>query len=273
MITLGLVLAAIGVFASILMIQRFQASQAPAVLEVEPIKTSVVIMTRDLVLGDRITEPDVTLVQVPVELTPRNAVESVEEAVGKIIKNDLIQGQMLLSNQLANPTNNNRDLSFILSEEHVLMAFPAEDLMSRESMVQRGDIIDILATFWQHVLVEDRFVTEEEEQPDTDWRPFTVNAKQNVGVTALVLDVIEQEIIDPNLTQGDEGQVTPSRYRRIKAYLLALDPQDAMILKHLKDTDAIFDIVLRAPTSTEDFELTPVTQEFIIEFYGLEILP
>jgi len=55
--------------------------------------------------------------------------------------------------------------------------------------------------------------------------------------------------------------------------LFALTPQDALILKHLKDTDAKFDIVLRAPTSTVQFELTPVTEEYIIEFYGLEILP
>jgi hypothetical protein len=68
-------------------------------------------------------------------------------------------------------------------------------------------------------------------------------------------------------------QPTPAPETRIRAYLLALNPQDALILKHLKDIGAIFDFVLRAPTSTVQFELTSVTEEYIIEFYGLEILP
>jgi hypothetical protein len=54
---------------------------------------------------------------------------------------------------------------------------------------------------------------------------------------------------------------------------LALSPQDALVLKHLKDMNATFDVVLRSPTSTQQFDLTPVTQEYIIELYGLEILP
>ncbi len=273
MIVMGIILAAIGVFASILMIQRFQASQAPSVVEVEPLKTSVVIMVRDLALGDRITENDVTLTNVPIELAPRNIVGSVDEVVGKMIKTDMIQGQMVLSNNLAAPTTNNHDLSFILSDQHVLMAFPAEDLMSQQSMVQRGDIVDIFATFWQDVRVENRIVTEDEEPIEPEQRTFTVDALQNVGVTALVLDVVEQAQSDSNLISGDSGQSSTAPNRRINAYLLALNPQDALILKHLKDSNAIFDIVLRSPTSTEPFELTPVTEEFINEFYGLEIYP
>jgi hypothetical protein len=71
-----------------------------------------------------------------------------------------------------------------------------------------------------------------------------------------------------------EGNNTaPNRGSRILAYLLALNPQDALILKYMKDTGAIFDIVLRAPTSAAKFDLTPITEEYIVEYYGLEILP
>ena len=100
-----------------------------------------------------------------------------------------------------------------------------------------------------------------------------MDTMQRVGVTALVLDVIQQENtanVDP--TQNGQ-QPAPEPESRIRAYLLALNPRDALILKHLKDTGAIFDIVLRSPTSTIQFDLTPVTEEYIIEFYGLEILP
>jgi len=266
---------AVGVFASYLLIQRFQGSQQTPVVQDETIKTEIVVVTRDLFLGDTLTETDLKLVLVPVEVAPRNALTDPAEAVGKIIKTDLIQGEMLLSHNLADPTNNNRDLSFVLSDEHVLLAFPASDLMSQESMIQRGDIIDIFATFTQELKTVGETTTDAGEQAEPETRTFTVDTMQKVSVTAMVLEVIEEGGgTSPDLVPGQTNSETIVKPKaRIRAYLLALEPQDALILKHLKDTDAIFDIVLRAPTSTVQFDLTPVTEEYIIEFYGLEILP
>ena len=269
----GLILAAIGVFASFSLIQRFQVKQARGVSEEYTVKTTVVVLTRDLFLGDTIAGTDVELASVPVEIAPRTAIDNLEEAVGKIIKTDLIQGEMVLSHNLADPTNNNKDLSFILSEDHVLMAFPADDLMSRESMVQRGDIVDIFATFKQKVKTVGEITNTTGEPQEPEMRTFTVDTLQKVGVTALVLEVLEQDNADTSLVPDENNQAASSPPTRIRAYLLALNPRDALILKHLKDTNAIFDIVLRAPTSTVQFDLTPVTEEYIIEYYGLEILP
>ncbi len=122
-VIVGIVLVAVGVFASYLLIQRFQGGQQTPVVQDETIKTEIVVVTRDLFLGDTLTETDLKLVLVPVEVAPRNALTDPTEAVGKIIKTDLIQGEMLLLHNLADPTNNNRDLSFILSDEHVLLLF------------------------------------------------------------------------------------------------------------------------------------------------------
>jgi hypothetical protein len=46
-----------------------------------------------------------------------------------------------------------------------------------------------------------------------------------------------------------------------------------LVLKFLKDTGANFDMVLRAPTSSGQFQLTPVTAQYIRELYGLGLLP
>ena len=271
-VIVGLILVAIGVFASVLLVQRYQANIAPTAANDDTVKTSVVVVTRDMFLGDAIVGTDVTLISVPVELAPRDAIATVEETLGKIIKTDLVQGEMVLKHNLADPTNNNKDLSFILSEDHVLMAFPADDLMSREGLVQRGDIVDIFATFTEKVKTVGETTTTTGEPKEPEMRTFTVDTMQKISVTAMVLEVIQQDNNTNPLPTGS-AQPTPAPETRIKAYLLALSPQDALILKHLKDTDAIFDIVLRAPTSTVQFDLTPVTEEYIIEYYGLEILP
>ena len=275
-VIVGIVLVAVGVFASYMLIQRFQGGQQTPVVQDETIKTDIVVVTRDLFLGDTLTESDLRLITVPVEAAPRNALTDPAVAVGKIIKTDLIQGEMLLSHNLADPTNNNQDLSFILSEDHVLLAFPATDLMSSESMVQRGDIIDIFATFTQEIEnVGEQPTTDTGEQPEPQTRTFTVDSMQKISVTAMVLEIIEDEGgTSTDLLPGQTGSETIVKPKtRARAYLLALDPQDALILKHLKDTNAIFDIVLRAPTSEVQFDLTPVTEDYIIEYYGLEILP
>ena len=268
----GLFLVGVGIIASYLLLMQFKPS-APTIAVDETIKSSVVVVSRDLSLGDRIATGDVQLASVPVEIVPRNAITQLDEAVGKITKTDLIQGEMLLTSNLADPTNNNKDLSFILSEDHVLLAFPGDDLMSRESIVQRGDIVDIFATFEQEVKKTGETTTtttDEVEEPEKI--TYTIDSFQKVGVTALVLEVIEQEGNRSPIT-AEGNQPTPEPETKFKAYLLALDPQDALVLKHLKDIGAIFDIVVRAPTSSTQFDLSPVTAEYIIEFYGLDILP
>ena len=264
----GLILVAIGVFASFNLIQRFQGNQSSAVSEEQTVKTSVVVAARDLSLGDTIAGTDVELASVPVEIAPRTAIANLNGAVDKIIKTDLVQGEMVLSHNLADPTNKNGDLSYILSEDHVLMAFPATDLMSREVEVQRGDIIDIFATFRQKVKTVGEVITVNGEPQEPEMRTFTVDSLQKVSVTAMVLEVIDKDT-DTDVMQEENNEAES----KIRAYLLALNPRDALILKHLKDTAAVFDIVLRAPTSTVQFSLTPVTEEYIIEYYGLEILP
>jgi hypothetical protein len=217
---------------------------------------------------------DLEIASVPVEVIPRNAVTIVEEAVGKFIKTDLVQGEMLLTHNLADPTNKVKDLSFILADDHVLFAFQPGDLLTSEDLVQRGDIVDIFATITQEIKPEEDEIDPETGEPvEPETREFTLDTFQRVDITALIVDVVQQVEGGGDLLPGQTAEGDPTREVDVRAYLLALNPQDALILKHLTDTGAIFDIVLRAPTSTIPFELTPVTEEFINEFYGLEILP
>jgi pilus assembly protein CpaB len=89
----------------------------------------------------------------------------------------------------------------------------------------------------------------------------------------MVAEVInEQQQRNVTITGEEEAQPTPQPSDvRVKAYLLALQPQDALVLKHLKDSGATFDMVVRSPTSNSLFELSPVTSEYIVDRYQLEV--
>ncbi len=253
--------------------------------DLEVVTSTAVVLTHDMKLGDVIKAEDVTTVDIPAEYLPRNYVADPAEVVGKFVKSDLIQGEMLLQHNLADPTNKNGDLAFILSDDHILMAFSADDVMTQEAILQRGDIIDVLVTMTEPVTSEnipgvggDTSPVSEGTAEDADEkvpRSFTFDAFQNLGITALVADVVtvqNQSSATERITDT-ATQATPTPQDIIiRAYLLALNPQDALVLKHLKDNQAIFDFVLRSPTSTQSFEFTPVTQEYIVELYGLEIL-
>ena len=67
------------------------------------------------------------------------------------LKQILIQGEMLLRHNLADPTNVNHDLAFALNEEHVLMAISIDDVMTKQSILKRGDIVDIFITMTESV--------------------------------------------------------------------------------------------------------------------------
>jgi pilus assembly protein CpaB len=272
---LGLMLIGTGAFAVIQLMGRGsftggdQATPTPIVL------TDVMMVTHDVYVGQQLQEADVVAVGLPADQVPLAAVLIPEDVIGKFIKVDLVPGEIIWPHNLADPTNVNHDMSFILGDNHVLMAFPATDLISREAVIMRGDIVDILATlpFEEIYRVENNdaeAVDDTETITETTTGLITFDALQRANVTAMVVDIITAE--EAQATTEEEGD--PSRDEIvIRAYLLALEPQNALMLKHLKDTGAIFDLVMRAPASTTIFELTPVTQEYLTEYYGLDILP
>lgn len=264
---IGLALIVLGTVAVIRLYQ--QASQEPEVeaVDLDIIFEEVVVASHDIPLGKLLTNADLNIVSIPVEFATRNSISTIEDAVGKILKVDLISGELILSHNLADPTAITHDVAYILSETHVLYAFPAVDLMSREALIQRGDLIDVFATLDTAIEV----ATEEDPEEKTEVASITFNAMQRLNITAMIVDIITEEATIQ--AEGDEAETVPRQRKIVKAYLLALDPQDALVLKHLKDIGANFDFVLRAPTSTGSFDLTPVTSEYLKEFYGLEILP
>jgi len=276
---IGIILVGVGLIVALRLNQQLLTradKNADGANAEETPQVSVVVTTHDLFLGDFLGPEDLAVVTMPSEFVPRNAVTSIDDAANRFVKTDMVQGEMILKHNLADPTNINHDIAYILSESHVLFAFPADDLMSVNSVIQRGDIVDILATISIDVsrigAVEGEEqvspVAEEEDTQEKEVHIITMDAYQAVEITALVADIVEVEgeEVDP-AASPDRGDVT------VRAYLLALPPQDALLLKHLVDTGATFDMVLRAPTSRGNFDLIPVTKEYIVELYGLGIVP
>jgi pilus assembly protein CpaB len=277
----GFFLIVLGIFAAIrflninLAANTAQTPPTPAAAT----KTLVALAANDVTAGTVLTAKDVTLAEVPIELAPRDTITNVDNAIGKISKTDLFQGEMILDHNLANPTGNAYDIAYVLDDKHVLMALPATDLMSRESLIKRGDIVDILVSYQTTLNTPSQTTattgtngatTGNTTNPGAQQVTFT--AFQRLDITAIVVDIVQSSNTNP--TGAAQQNASPRRDQTVvQAYLIALDPQNALVLKYLKDQGAIFDFVLRAPTSSGQFQLTPVTSQFIKELYGLDLLP
>jgi hypothetical protein len=131
------------------------------------------------------------------------------------------------------------------------MAFPAGDRLSKLNIIERGNLVDIYASLTVAVGNDDP-TTENVDETSTELITFDVMQVQ--PITGLVVNITDDA--------GSEA----------RTYLLAVNPQDALVLKHLLDQGAVFDIVLRNPGSQLNFRLDPVTLQYIVELYGLEVV-
>ena len=287
-IRIGILIALLGiglVLAGFVVLTNFiQQSLAPLPppTPVPPINQDVVVAARDVAVGTLLQRSDLAIAAIPVELVPRNRLTEIEQVEGRIAKVQFVAGEMVLDHMLADPTNVNRDLAFVIGDDKVLFAFPVTDLLTSLAFLQRGDLVDILVTLTQQVRLTDEqrqqtFALTGEEGKDFVTTQITYNAFQQLELSAVVVDIQyeEQQQQAPQLNPQGTPQPTPQpkpSQVTVKALLLAMDPQDALVLKHLKDLGGRFDLVLRSPTSTEIFDLTPVTSEYLVDKYELEIL-
>ena len=275
---MGVLLVLIGILFVSTILRRTVAPPAEPTPR-PPITVPVVVTTRDVPLRTLLKAADVTLVQVPVELVPLNAVGEVSTVIGKITKIPLVAGEMLMRHHLADPTNVTAgDLPFIIGDDQVVMAFPATDLMSQINILKPGDIVDILVSVEVPIVLANQGGEAQAEAV-----LFTFDALQRVEISAIVVEVTRQAARSGTGGTtartglgGAEATPTPTPTPALseiesRAVLLALAPQDALVVKHLVDAGGVIDIVLRAPTSEQVFQLNPVMSEYLKDRYELVI--
>jgi Flp pilus assembly protein CpaB len=273
----GVAMIAIGLFVLGRLV-RDALAPLPAPTPIPVTTEKVLITTHDVAIGTMLGEDDVVQVDMPIELVPRDALKEPFEAVGKMVKSNLVANELVLGHHLADPTNVSHDLAFVIGDNQVLVAFPSGDLMSGLGVLQPGDNVDILVSINQVVEVIPAEGTTGTQEEQTITKLFTFDAMQRVVLQAIIADVVTEEGTAPvsaTVVQNASGTPVPTptpnpAMRNVRAYLLAVSPQDALVLKHLQDAGGSFDIVLRSPTSTELFELSPVISDYLNDRYQLE---
>lgn len=277
----GVAIVVVGFIFVALILRQAAAPIAPATV-VPPVTVPVVLATRALPVRSLVRAGDVNVVQIPAEFVPLDALSAAEDAVGKITMIPLATGELVMHHHLADPTNISQNLAFIIGDDQVVMAFPATDLMSQVDVLKPGDLVDILVSLEVPVLpntaagvVSGGSAASANQQ---DKELFTFDALQRLTIQAIVVNIKPKTQTSASTTTTSSSLGTPAPTPTLspdeiqpQAILVALAPQDALVLKHLKDAGGIADIVLRAPTSSQAFDVKPVSPEYLKDRYGLVI--
>jgi len=243
-------------------------------------QVSVVVAARAVAVRSQLTAQDVQLKQLPVELVPQGALREVKQAEGRITLVDLYPGEILLEQRLVNPnmlTANGR-YALLMAADQVLMAFPAEDLMSRVGVLKPGDHVDLLFSlnFPVNRSVAALGAEGGGEAGGGEEEQATFNLLQNVTIAAIVaqrpaattrtvgIGAAATPTPQPGATAQPVAPQTPP-----EALLLTVSPQDALLLKYALDAGGKVDIVLRAPGVEQPFRVEPVDVDYLINKYRI----
>jgi pilus assembly protein CpaB len=216
---------------------------------VSPPSVSVVVAARRVEVRSLLTAEDLELRDIPVDAVPETALRDVEDGVGRITMVDLYPGEILLDQRVLDPDVLAADgrTAVLINDDQVLMAFPAGDLMSQLNVLKRGDHVDLLVTM--------------NLPPDALTEAPGVVRAEGEGTEPTTFSLLQNVIVSQIMRGGEEGE------GGARAFLFTVDPQDALLLKYVKDTDGTMDVVLRAPGVEGEFELFPVELDYLINRY------
>lgn len=225
----------------------------------DTVTVPVVVAREDVPVRTLLTEEDVIVRQMPPELVPLGAATTLDQVLGKISKSHLVMGEVLLVERMADPLRKGEDVLFTMPEDKLLIALPGDDLMSHTGLLQPGDKIDILYS-WDAAGGSMR--------TGSPQAPASISALQNLEVQAIITAQIDS---GTGTVMTGIGQIGLSMESGESAILVAVDPQDALVLKYLRDVGGILDFALRAPTNDQFMDTEAVTREYLSDRYQIPV--
>lgn len=246
-LALGLFLAVGTALATFFLLQQQRqaaAAQAEAAAlaarQPAPIATlKLPVAARPLTAGTALTSEDLLLKDFPLDLVPATAITDTVGLEQKILAQPVGEGETFNLTQLVG--EGAARTSQQLEAGHVLFAYPIGDLLTQSNVIEDGDHLDLLLTL--PVAAAD----------GASSGPVTTFTVQNIHV----LKVLR--------TPGDgETEAGPP-----VALLLSLKPEDALLIKHIKDSEGTIDFVLRSILDDELVDVPPVKRLELLDLYQM----
>lgn len=261
-LTAGVVLALLAGLIAYSTLAR--AAQTPTGPTAAGPTVTVVAASRAVPVRNVLTLDDLVEIELPADAVPEGAVRTTDAAVGRLTMGALYATEVLLEQRLVDPNVVSPDgrRALYLVDDEVLMAIPAQDILSRAGILQAGDRVDL---YFSLPFPENRGIgasTGEEKDQQS-----TFSLLQNVTIAGLIGGV--QPVTAAEETQDEQQPVATEP----DAVLLSIPPQDALALKYAIDAGGTLDMVLRAPGVERPYETDPVDVDYLVNRYRIPTGP
>jgi Flp pilus assembly protein CpaB len=253
-LTAGILLALLAGLMTFQIVNQL-ATTASVAEEKDTATVSVIVAVADIAPFVAINTGMVTLLDVPASMAPKEFVPNIEDVIGKMTLAPITLGEILVTPRLAEPTDPDSPVIYTMNPNEVLIALPSAALAGQLGLLSVGQHIDIAYT--TEFAYTDENVSAENSTAATgdDPVPTTFLSLQNLQIKGLVTRVVAKE-----------GTIAAP-----DAILLAVSPQEALILKYLIDLGAPMDILLRAPGNNSMLMAAPVDNQFLIDYFQLDV--
>ncbi len=252
LILLGFILALGAGFITFMFLQNAAGNQAAA-----PVETQSVVVALQPVDARSAIPPDAVGIQDwPVTLVPPGALTDTAQVAGKLTVGPIFPGQVIVQDMIvdkeqleaqpaAAAAQLGSDLSYTIPEGMVATAFPVTEISSVAGAIQPGDRVDLIITV---------------NLPE-ELAPVEGGGAQNV-VTGFTLQNLEVINTVPWGVEAEGAQAGG------QIYTLLVDREQANILKYIRE-NAQPDFVLRPAGDTAEYEVQPVTLEYLLTTFNL----
>jgi pilus assembly protein CpaB len=207
---------------------------------------------------------------------PSGALMTAEDALGQIAARDIAVGEVIRVQDFASGIGR-RDLDIVLGNDKIAVVLPADDILSQWGAIVPGDHVDVLFTL--DVILESPMYPEETlyvAEGEVVQRVERDQSLDNVSVLTLqnleVLQILEEPVSEVEAEQRGQEQGQEAVGPPQRALLLKVDPQDAVLLKYIRDSLGTVDLALRSPENGTLFDVEPVNVNYLLLRYGI-VLP
>lgn len=217
--------------------------------------TPVVVAAIDIPFRRSIGEAELVVRELPLESVPEGAATTLDQVVGKMSSVSVFASEPILVQQLVTPDIVTQQVALSIPEGKIVTVVPTDSKLISNRLLRPGDNIDLFATFELEV------VRDQGSGPMAE----SISMLQNLEVHAIILPVT---VLDQG--SSDNGGVFQTADEEGQSLLLAVEPQDALAIRHILDVGGMIDVGLRAPGDESLAETTVVDQFYLADRYQID---
>ncbi len=223
---------------------------------------SIVVARQDIAANTKIITDMLALKQYPQDLVPADGYTSTAGLLNTTAKVLIQQGDPLRRGQFI-AAGGRSGSSINVAKGRVLVAFPSTDILNSTGAVQPGDHVDILLTLPISGTARLDAGAGTESQ---------VNGGKNI-VSQATLQDIEVYSVGEWTPPSGAGGASAAPQQGLKIITFIVDHQEAVILKFVKDSGGVIDLVVRSLEEHGPAPTDPVNLDYLVDLYKFIGLP